>query len=106
MEVVSPFSFARANQSGKRRFACSPIHDATTTNVAGVLESSEDFDMDDCSGFGFQATKRRRKLPNEGAENAFSQWSVSPFTASSLSGHLSPNSAGESREFTFFIDSC
>lgn len=101
MEVVSPLSFARANQSGKRRFACSPIHDATTTNVANVIDSSGDFDMDDCSGYGYQATKRRRKLSNNDGVDSLpllqstDKWSLSTFVpSSSFSVRRSPNSAG------------
>lgn len=99
MEVVSPLTgFARSNQGGKRRFACSPIHDATTaTTVTNGLESSDDFDMDDCSSFGFQPSKRRRKQSNEagGDSNPFLQaadkWSLSPFV------HRSPNAAAASK---------
>lgn len=77
MEVVSPLSF---NQGGKRRFG-SPIHGvsvATSNATAG-----EDFDMDDCSGYGFQATKRRKRSSNEGGCGGSIQskenWSLSPF---------------------------
>mmetsp|Transcript_43995 Transcript_43995/g.93686 ORF Transcript_43995/g.93686 Transcript_43995/m.93686 type:complete len:220 (-) Transcript_43995:280-939(-) len=86
MEVVSPLTFARANQSGKRRFG-SPIPSVSTDNNA----APEDFDMMDdcsatCSGYGFQAAKRRKRFSNEGG--AKENWSLSPFVpASSRSPH-------------------
>lgn len=77
MEVVSPLTFARSNQGGKRRFG-SPIHGAsvavTTNNTA-----AEDFDMDECSGYGFQATKRRKRFSNEADFQSKENWSHSPF---------------------------
>lgn len=80
MEVVSPLTFARA-QGGKRRFG-SPIHGASA--MAAKNTATEDFDMDDCSGYGFQATKRRKRLSNDGGGNSFAfqskeNWSMSPF---------------------------
>jgi len=60
MEVVSPLP--RSSQSGKRRFG-SPIH--------GASVASDDFDMDDCSGYGFQATKRRKRYSNGGGGDSF-----------------------------------
>ncbi len=60
-------------------------------------ESSDDFEMDDSTGFGFQATKRRRKLSNDVGVDSRSQWAVSPFASASFSGRFSPNSSGESR---------
>lgn len=84
MEVVSPLTFARSNQSGKRCFG-SPINDASV--------ASEDFDMDDCSGYGFQATKRRKRYSHGGGGDSFASqtkenWSLSPFVpASSRSPH-------------------
>mmetsp|Transcript_370 Transcript_370/g.763 ORF Transcript_370/g.763 Transcript_370/m.763 type:complete len:145 (-) Transcript_370:136-570(-) len=98
MEVVSPLNFPHSNQNGKRRFACSPIRDASSTNVANVLDSSDDFEMDDSAGFGFQASKRRRKLSNDVGVDSRSQWAVSSFASATFSGRLSPNSSGESRE--------
>lgn len=83
MEVVSPLTFARSSQSGKRR--CSPIR--------GASVASEDFDMDDCSGYGFQATKRRKRYSNSGGGDSFAfqakeNWPPSPFvSASSRSPH-------------------
>jgi hypothetical protein len=79
MEVVSPLTFARSNQGGKRRFG-SPIPGVAS---GGHSATAEDFDMmDDCSGYGFQATKRRKKA---GGDSSFSfqskenTWSQSPF---------------------------
>mmetsp|Transcript_8563 Transcript_8563/g.18381 ORF Transcript_8563/g.18381 Transcript_8563/m.18381 type:complete len:229 (-) Transcript_8563:199-885(-) len=93
MEVVSPLNFPHSNQNGKRRFACSPIRDASSTNVANVLDSSDDFEMDDSAGFGFQASKRRRKLSNDVGVDSRSQWAVSSFASATFSGRLSPNSS-------------
>jgi len=83
MEVVSPLTFARSTQSGKRRFG-SPIHDASV--------ASEDFDMDDCSRYGFQATKRRKRYSSGGGGDSFAfqtreKWSHSPFVPASGSPH-------------------
>jgi hypothetical protein len=97
MEVVSPLSF---NQGGKRRFG-SPIHGvsvATSNATAG-----EDFDMDDCSGYGFQATKRRKRSSNEGGGGGSIQskenWSISPFVqAPSRSPH---STAGRHTQLAF-----
>lgn len=91
MEVVSPLTFARSSQSGKRRFG-SPIHGASVA-INNSATASEDFDMDDCSGYGFQATKRRKRYSNEGGGDALAfqskeNWSPSPFVpASSRSPH-------------------
>lgn len=79
MEVVSPLTFARSSQSGKRRFG-SPIH--------GASVASDDFDMDDCSGYGFQATKRRKRYSNGGGGDSFAlqtkeNWSPSPVVPAS-----------------------
>jgi hypothetical protein len=85
MEVVSPLTFPRAGKGGKRRFG-SPIHGAS---VASANTTAEDFDMDDCSGFGFQAAKRRKRFSNEGAGDPFSfqskenNWTASPFVQAS-----------------------
>ena len=97
MEVVSPLSF---NQGGKRRFG-SPIHGvsvATSNATAG-----EDFDMDDCSGYGFQATKRRKRSSNEGGCGGSIQskenWSLLPFVqAPSRSPH---STAGRHTQLAF-----
>lgn len=85
MEVVSPLTFARSNQGGKRRFG-SPIRsDSVTAHGAAV----EDFDMDDCSGFGFQAPKRRKKGAGDPCSfQSKENWAHSPFVqASSRSPH-------------------
>ncbi|KAL7554310.1 hypothetical protein ACHAWF_017748 [Thalassiosira exigua] len=85
MEVVSPLTFPRAGKGGKRRFG-SPIHGAS---VASANTTTEDFDMDDCSGFGFQAAKRRKRFSNEGPGDPFSfqskenNWTASPFVQAS-----------------------
>lgn len=93
MEVVSPLTFARANQGGKRRFG-SPIHGASV--ATNSTTASEDYDMDDCSGYGFQAAKRRKRFSNEGGGDSFSfqskeNWSMSPFVPASS---RSPHAAG------------
>jgi len=89
MEVVSPLTFGRANQNGKRRFG-SPIRGASV--AAGSNAAPEDFDMmDDCStgcGFQIQATKRRKRFPtNEGGDSVPFQskenWSLSQFVPAS-----------------------
>eukprot|EP00571_Detonula_confervacea_P011291 CAMPEP_0172298874 /NCGR_PEP_ID=MMETSP1058-20130122/1325_1 /TAXON_ID=83371 /ORGANISM="Detonula confervacea, Strain CCMP 353" /LENGTH=220 /DNA_ID=CAMNT_0013008169 /DNA_START=53 /DNA_END=715 /DNA_ORIENTATION=- len=86
MEVVSPLTFARANQGGKRRFG-SPIHGASVA-VATNNTTADDFDMDDCSGYGFQATKRRKRFSNEADFQSKENWSHSPFVpAPSRSPH-------------------
>ena len=110
MEVVSPIKFAHPNGGSKRRFACA---DVTTTSPAAFAPSSSnhsaDENMDDGSasgGYGFHATKRRRKNNQECAgSNALLQkennWSISPFlsgTTAALStqpGCQSPISSGE-----------
>ena len=84
MEVVSPLaSFARVNQGAKRRFG-SPIHGGPSSTA------DSDFDMD-CTGYDFQAAKRRKRFSNEGhgnTNNSFSSgqakenWSFSPFIPS------------------------
>lgn len=84
MEVVSPLTFARANQGGKRRFG-SPIHGASVAAAANNT-TAEDFDMD-CSGYGIQATKRRKRFPNEGDLQSKENWTHSPFPAPSRSPH-------------------
>ena len=106
MEVVSPITFAHPNGGSKRRFACAD----TTTSPAAFAPSSPhhhsaDENMDDCSsGYGFHATKRRRKNNQDCAgSNALLQkennWSISPFLsgtgALSQPGCQSPISAGE-----------
>mmetsp|Transcript_36650 Transcript_36650/g.62401 ORF Transcript_36650/g.62401 Transcript_36650/m.62401 type:complete len:225 (+) Transcript_36650:152-826(+) len=88
MEVVSPLTFARNQGGGKRRFG-SPM---LGTSVAGnnASTATEDFDMDD-SGFGFQATKRRKRFSNEGGgfQTKENNWTMSPFHSASS---RSPNS--------------
>ena len=102
MEVVSPLTFARANQGAKRRFG-SPIHGGGSVAMATGPTTAEDFEMDDSScSYGFQSTKRRKRFPNEGAaggaENSFSfqckenNWSMSPFVQAST---RSPHGAGK-----------
>lgn len=81
MEVVSPLTFGRA-QGGKRRFG-SPIPGAP----AAANMAAEDFDMDDCSGYGFQSAAKRRKrfsADGGGGGDSFSfqskeNWSMSPY---------------------------
>ena len=93
MEVVSPLTF---NQGGKRRFG-SPIHGVTVATSSNTT-AAEDFDMDECSGFGFQATKRRKRSSNEGGSGCSDScsfqskenWSISPFVQASF---RSPHSA-------------
>mmetsp|Transcript_10318 Transcript_10318/g.18609 ORF Transcript_10318/g.18609 Transcript_10318/m.18609 type:complete len:236 (-) Transcript_10318:238-945(-) len=85
MEVVSPLTFGRANQGGKRRFG-SPMHGASVATNSAT--ASEDFDMDDCSGYGFQAAKRRKRFTNEGGSDSLSfqskeNWNHSPFVPAS-----------------------
>ena len=103
MEVVSPLTFGRANQNGKRRFG-SPIRGASV--AAGSNAAPEDFDMmDDCSGgsgcgFLVQATKRRKRFSNEAGFQSKENWSISPFVpASSRSPHAAalPSSAKRNR---------
>jgi len=98
MEVVSPLTFGRANQNGKRRFG-SPIRGASV--AAGSNAAPEDFDMmDDCStvcGFQIQATKRRKRFPtNEGGDSfpfqSKENWSLSQFVPASS---RSPLAAGK-----------
>jgi len=82
MEVVSPLTFSRSNQGGKRRFAYSPLHDVAVNiaAVAGVPDPSDDFDMsDDPSNFGYQAPKRRKKYSSDCGDST----SFLPMTASS-----------------------
>ncbi len=93
MEVVSPLTF---NQGGKRRFG-SPIHGVTVATSSNTT-AAEDFDMDECAGFGFQATKRRKRSSNEGGSGCSDScsfqskenWSISPFVQASF---RSPHSA-------------
>lgn len=111
MEVVSPITFAHPNGGSKRRFACAD----TTTSPAAFAPSSPhhhsaDENMDDCSsGYGFHATKRRRKNNQDCAgSNALLQkennWSISPFLsgtgALSQPGCQSPISAANKRTRT------
>jgi hypothetical protein len=116
MEVVSPITFAHSNGGSKRRFACA---DVATTSPAGFAPSSPhhhsaDENMDDCSsGYGFHATKRRRKNNQECAGSALLQkennWSISPFlsgtAALSQPGSQSPISAGKFVGFVVFVTS-
>mmetsp|Transcript_7291 Transcript_7291/g.12113 ORF Transcript_7291/g.12113 Transcript_7291/m.12113 type:complete len:242 (-) Transcript_7291:141-866(-) len=86
MEVVSPITFAHPNGGSKRRFACA---DVTTSQDAFAPSSphhnAADENMDDCSGgYGFHATKRRRKNNQECAGSSAllqkeNNWSISPF---------------------------
>eukprot|EP01082_Thalassiosira_pseudonana_P011998 g9644.t1 g9644 contig4:205007-205948(-) len=104
--LQSPLTNVSVN--GKRRFACSPIQDASTTsssihlttnNSLATAISDDHHDanmmmMDDSHSYGFQSAKRRRKLSNDGLfggggmvgdsvmmkEN--NGWGVSPFVHS------------------------
>lgn len=93
MEVVSPLTFARPNQGGKRRFG-SPIHGAS---VAVANTAAEDFDMDDCSGYGFQSAKRRKRFSNDGADpfpfQSKENWSHSPFVQASSRSPQAPTAS-------------
>ena len=66
MEVASPLTFGYVQSGTKRRFACSPILDATMG-----LESSpvDDYKMDDCATYGHALKKRRRIGSNEEMNN-------------------------------------
>ena len=105
--LQSPLTNVSVN--GKRRFACSPIQDASTTssihlttnNSLATAISDDHHDanmmmMDDSHSYGFQSAKRRRKLSNDGLfggggmvgdsvmmkEN--NGWGVSPFVHSGV----------------------
>jgi hypothetical protein len=105
MEVVSPITFAHANAGGsKRRFiACGD----DATSPAASLHHSADENMDDCSiGYGFHATKRRRKNNQDviGSSALLLQkennWSISPFLSGTSS---SSDSTGKFVGFVVFF---
>lgn len=100
MEVVSPLTFARPNQGGKRRFG-SPIHGAS---VAVANTAAEDFDMDDCSGYGFQSAKRRKRFANDGVDpfsfQSKENWSHSPFVQASSRSPQAPTAPSTKRSRT------
>lgn len=107
MEVVSPLTFGRPNQSGKRRFG-SPMHGASAST--GGNAAPEDFDMMD-AGCGFQATKRRKRFSNanEGGGESFSfqskeNWSHSPFVPASSRSPLAAALPSAKRSRTSFQD--
>lgn len=104
--LQSPLTNVSVN--GKRRFACSPIQDASTTSIhlttnnslaTAISDDHHDANMmmmDDSHSYGFQSAKRRRKLSNDGLfggggmvgdsvmmkEN--NGWGVSPFVHSGV----------------------
>lgn len=102
MEVVSPLTFGRTNQGGKRRFG-SPIHGGSVAmSCGGNAAPPEDSDMMDDS-YGFHSAKRRKRFNGEGGDDSLSfqskeNWSLSPFVPA-LS--RSP-AAGEIRLLGFF----
>jgi len=62
MEVASPLPFNHAAQAGnKRRFVCSPIMDAPASMGMDASSSlgTEDYAMDDSSGYGHSFKRRR-----------------------------------------------
>jgi hypothetical protein len=78
MEVASPLPFGHVQAGSKRRFACSPLHDASMgveSNTVG------DYTMDDCNPYGHALKKRRRFGANEGFEMNQSTATSSPFTS-------------------------
>jgi len=100
MEVASPLPFSHSQAGNKRRFACSPIVDATA--MAGIdASSSDDYAMDDSSGYG-HSFKRRRFGSSENMDmNQPSQLSsILPSTTASFvtipfgtAGHVSNRTA-------------
>jgi len=112
MEVVSPLTFGRAAQ-GKRRFG-SPMHGTSVGAPNNGAAMTEDFDAMDheCSGYGFQATKRRKRFPVEGTGGAdpFSiqskeNWSHSPFGQASSRSPLAVGLPSVKRSRTSLPDS-
>lgn len=65
MEVASPLTFGHVQAGTKRRFACSPILDASM----GVESSAvDDYTMEETSNYGHATKKRRRFGSSEGFE--------------------------------------
>ncbi len=111
MEVVSPITFAHSNGGSKRRFGCAdPTTSPATFAPSSPHHHSADENMDDGSGgYGFHATKRRRKNSQDCAGSSAllqkeNNWSISPFlsgtAAMSQPGGQSPITGGE---FIVFI---
>lgn len=89
MEVASPLPFNHVQAGNKRRFACSPIVDAP---AMGMEASSDDYAMDDSSGYG-HSFKRRRFGSSENMEMNQSSSSILPSATSFVSmpfgnGHI------------------
>lgn len=82
MEVASPLTFTHVQAGTKRRFACSPILDATM----GVESNTDDYAMDDCNPYGHK--KRRRCGPSDSFETNQSTMSstVTTFASPQTSG--------------------
>jgi hypothetical protein len=74
MEVASPLTFGRVEAGSKRRFACSPIIDATMTVESGA---GDDHIMDETYG---HVVKRRRRHGSPEFLNT-NVMTASPFTA-------------------------
>jgi len=94
MEVASPLPFSHAPAGNKRRFVCSPIMDAAPAMKMDA--SSDDYAMDDSSGYG-HSFKRRRFGSSENMDTNQSSSIIVPSATSFMasmpfgSGHNATN---------------